>query len=65
MANAVEDLEQVLTLDHAQELIGFEPVPVVEAPSSTQQLLDEMLGRFEDDGCTDVLGQRSQSRLLR
>jgi hypothetical protein len=50
MANAVEDLEQALTLDHAQELIGFELVPVVEAPSSTQQLLDEMLGRFEDDG---------------
>jgi hypothetical protein len=43
-------VEEVLTLDHAQELIGFEPGPVVEALSSTQQLLDELLGRFEDDG---------------
>jgi hypothetical protein len=49
MANAVDELEEVLTLSHAQELIGFEPGPVVEAPSSTQQLLDELLGRFEDD----------------
>jgi hypothetical protein len=48
--SVVEELEEVLTLDHAQELIGLEPGPVVEAPSSTQQLLDELLGRFEDDG---------------
>jgi hypothetical protein len=48
--SVVEELEEVLTLDHAQELIGLEPGPVVEALSSTQQLLDELLGRFEDDG---------------
>ena len=50
MASAVAELEKVLTLDHIQELIAFEPGPVVEASSSTQELLDELLGRFEDDG---------------
>jgi hypothetical protein len=49
MANAVEELEDVLTRDHAQELIGFDSSPTVEAASSTQRLLDELLGRFEDD----------------
>jgi hypothetical protein len=49
--NAVEALEEVLTADQAQQLIGSDPRPVVEAPSSTQQLLDELLGRFEDDDC--------------
>jgi hypothetical protein len=48
--NPVEDLEDVLPLDHAQELMGFDSSPVLEAASSTQQLLDELLGRFEDDG---------------
>jgi hypothetical protein len=47
--NAVEALEEVLTADQAQQLIGSDPRPVVEVPSSTQQLLDELLGRFEDD----------------
>jgi len=50
MANAVEELEDVLTLDHAQKLVDFDANLAVEAPSSTQQLLDELLGRFEDDG---------------
>jgi hypothetical protein len=50
MANAVEELEDVLTLDHAQELVNFDSSPALEGPSSTQQLLDELLGRFEDDG---------------
>jgi hypothetical protein len=55
MANAVEELEDALTLDHAQELVDFDSSPAVEAPSSTQQLLDEMLGRFEDDDSSKVL----------
>jgi hypothetical protein len=47
--NPVEDLEQALTLDQAEQFVDFNPGPAVEAPSSTQQLLDELLGRFEDD----------------
>jgi hypothetical protein len=48
--NPVEDLDQALTLDQAEQFIDFDLSPAVEAPSSTQQLLDELLGRFEDDG---------------
>jgi hypothetical protein len=48
--NPVEDLEQALTLDQAEQFVDFDSSPAVEAPSSTQQLLDELLGRFEDDG---------------
>ncbi len=44
--NAVEDFEQVLTLGQAERLADFDSSPV----TSTQQLLDELLGRFEDDG---------------
>jgi hypothetical protein len=47
--NAVEELEEVLTLDQAQELVDFHPTSAVEGGSSTQQLLDELLGRFEED----------------
>jgi hypothetical protein len=47
--NVVEELEQVLTLDQAQRLVDFDPTPAVERGSSTQQLLDELLGRFEED----------------
>jgi hypothetical protein len=47
--NAVEELEEVLTLDQAQVLADFDPSPAVEAGSATQQLLDELLGRFEED----------------
>jgi len=54
--NAVEELEEVLTLDQARQLIAFNSSPVVEGPSSTQQLLDELLGRFEDDDSSTVLG---------
>ena len=50
--NGVQELEEVLTLDQAQRLVDFDPSPAVEGPSSTQQLLDELLGRFEDDSPT-------------
>jgi hypothetical protein len=50
MANAVEELKQVLTLDQAEQFMDFDSSLAVEAASSTQQLLDELLGRFEDDG---------------
>jgi hypothetical protein len=39
--NAVEELEEVLFLDQAQ--------PDTDGSSSTQQLLDELLGRFEEE----------------
>jgi hypothetical protein len=48
--NAVEDFEQVLTLDQAEQFADFDSSPAVDGASSTQQLLDELLGRFEDDG---------------
>ncbi len=47
--NAVEELEQVLTLDQAQRLVDFDLSPAVEGSSSTQQLLDDLLGRFDED----------------
>jgi hypothetical protein len=47
--NGVEELEQVLTLDQARRLTDFNPIPRVEAAASTQQLLDELLGCFEED----------------
>ena len=50
--NAFEELEQSVTPDQAQHLIDCDSVPKVDGPNSTQQLLDEMLGRFEDDDST-------------
>jgi hypothetical protein len=41
--NAVDELEQVL-IDQVQGLS-----PVTDEGASTQQLLDELLGLFEDD----------------
>jgi hypothetical protein len=46
--NGVQELEEVLTLDQAQQLLDCDRT-AVEGASSTQQLLDELLGRFEDD----------------
>ncbi len=47
--NVVDELDTVLTLDQAQELADFDPNPVVERDLTTQQLLDELLGRFDED----------------
>jgi hypothetical protein len=47
--NAVEDIEQVLTVDQTERFVDFASSPAMEIGSSTQQLLDELLGRFEDD----------------
>ena len=47
--NVAEQFEQVLTGDQTRELGNFESSSGVEPASSTQQLLDELLGRFEDD----------------
>lgn len=53
--NTFEELEQSLTLDQAEPLVDGDSVPEVEGPNSTQQLLDEMLGLFEDDDSTMLL----------
>ena len=47
--NVVEELEEVLTLDQAQVLAGFDSGAAISGGSPTQQLLDELLGRFEED----------------
>ena len=47
--NAVEELEEVLTLDQAQELADFDSSIAAGGASSTQQLLDDLLGLFEED----------------
>jgi hypothetical protein len=46
--NAVEELEEVLTLDQVHELADFDPTGTANA-TATQHLLDELLGRFEED----------------
>jgi len=56
--NAVEELEPVLTLDQARRLSDFDPTLAVEGSLSTQHLLDELLGRFEDDDSTMLLTHR-------
>jgi hypothetical protein len=47
--NAAEELEEVLTLDQALDLADFNPGTATEEGSSTQQLLDDLLGRFDED----------------
>jgi hypothetical protein len=47
--DAVEELEQALTLDQAQRLADFDSSLAVGGNWSTQRLLDELLGRFEED----------------
>jgi hypothetical protein len=46
--NAVEELEEALTLDQVQELADFDPTVTADG-TATQQLLDELLGCFEED----------------
>ncbi len=53
--NAVEELEPLLTLDQARCLSDFDPTIPVDAASSTQQLLDELLGRCDDVDSTMLL----------
>jgi hypothetical protein len=50
VVNTIENLEQVLTLDQAERFSDFDQSSELDGPCSTQQLLDELLGRFEDDG---------------
>lgn len=58
---AFEQLEEVLTLDQAQELVGPALFCAREAPQSTQQLLDDLLGHFDDDDSAMVLSFSAES----
>jgi hypothetical protein len=55
--NAVEELEQVLTLDQAKGFAGFDSGAAPRGGSPTQQLLDELLGRLEEDDSPMFLAQ--------
>ena len=52
--NLVEQLEEILSLDQAEELADLDLRPA-EVHQSTQQLLDDMLGRFEEDDLSQCL----------
>jgi hypothetical protein len=52
--NVVEEFEEVNILDHGQRFADLDPGP---EGSSTQQLLDELLGRFEEDDSHIFLAQ--------
>ena len=52
--NSFEELEQAVTSDQAQLLCDLNPSEM-EPSNSTQRLLDEMLGLFEDDDSTMLL----------
>jgi hypothetical protein len=47
--NAVEELEAVLTLNQAQELADFDSGSVVGGGLPIHQLLDDLLGRLDED----------------
>jgi hypothetical protein len=47
--NAVAEFSEALTLDHPEHSVDFESTRAVDGVSSTQRLLDELLGRFDDD----------------
>lgn len=53
--NAFEELEQAMTSDQVQCLGYLNQSTELESPNPTQQLLDEMLGLFEDDDSTVLL----------
>jgi hypothetical protein len=61
--NVFEELEQSVRPDQTQQFIDCDSVPKVDGPNSTQQLLDEMLGRFEDDDSTMLLAHGLSSKL--
>ncbi len=41
--------------EELEELVDLDPRPVVDEGSSTQQLLDDLLGRLEDDDSPTLL----------
>jgi hypothetical protein len=46
--------EELLTLDQAQQLVDFDSNSYLEDGPSTQQLLDELLGRHDDEALTGL-----------
>jgi hypothetical protein len=55
--NTAENFEPVLTFDQDAGLMDFDQSSDADGPWSTQQLLDELLGRFEDDGLPIIQAQ--------
>jgi hypothetical protein len=53
--DVLEQLEEVLTLDQAQDFGGQAPC-CTEELRSTQQMLDNLLGYFDDDNSPVVRG---------
>ncbi len=47
--NAVAEFSEALTLDPAERSVDFESSRAVDGVLSTQRLLDELLGSFDDD----------------
>jgi hypothetical protein len=45
----VEDIEKALTLDQAHTLADFDSSSAIRVSTSTQRLLDDLLGRLEVD----------------
>lgn len=50
--NAFEELEQAIAPEQAQLLDDLNLSAEIECSNSTQKLLDDMLGLFEDDDST-------------
>jgi len=63
LMSAVEELEKTLTLGQAQQLADFSTSSPAEGAACTQQLLDELLGRFEEDDSPMCLAHRSTPEL--
>jgi hypothetical protein len=55
VVDALEQLEEVLTLDQAHDLAHSTTLCRGEEPHSTQQMLDNLLGHLDDDDCTVFL----------
>ena len=53
--SAVEEVETILTPGQPHPVADFRAKPCGEGATGTQQLLDELLGRFEDDDSTMLL----------
>jgi len=58
--NAVEELA-LLSLDQAEGLVELDLTSDAHGPLPTQQLLDELLGRFEEDDSPILSARRLAS----
>ena len=62
--NVVEGLEEVPTLDLAQDIADVHPSQSVEADSPTQQMLDDLLGRLEEEDDSPIFLARGLTHEL-